>query len=221
MRHGYTNATWVDDAGRVVKHYLGPDAAVRQRHETDALIGLAGKLPVPPLLEQEAGQVVLGLLPGVPGQERLEIRPEEVLYAVGQMARRVQRLDPGLIAALAQTGPRTVLVHGDFGPQNMLFDAGTGEVLAVLDWEMVHRGDPVEDLAWAEWIVRTHHVDRVSALPSLFDGFGERPAWSARQAAMLTACQRMLELARRWPGTDGRGVVLWQQRLATTRAFRD
>lgn len=221
MRHGYTNATSVDDAGRVLKRYLGPDATVRQRHETDALIGLAGSLPVPPVLEQAAGQVVLGLLPGVPGQELVEARPEPVLYAVGQMARRVQRLDPGLVAELAQTGPGTVLVHGDFGPQNMLFDARTSEVTAVLDWEMVHGGDPVEDLAWAEWILRTHHVDLVGALPSLFDGFGDRPAWSARQASMLTACQRMLDLARRWPGADGRGVVLWQQRLAATRAFRD
>jgi len=221
MRHGYTNATSVDAAGRVLKRYLGPDAAVRQRRETDALIGLAGSLPVPPVLEQEQGQVVLVLLPGVPGQELLEARPEQVLYAVGQMARRVQHLDPGLVAELTRTGAGTVLVHGDFGPQNMLFDAGTGEVIAVLDWEMVHRGDPVEDLAWAEWILRTHHAGLVGALPSLFDGFGERPAWPARQASMLTACQRMLDLVRRWPGADGRGVVLWQERLAATRAFRE
>lgn len=38
------------------------------------------------------------------------------------------------------------LVHGDFRLGNLLVDA-TG-VRAVLDWELAHLGDPVEDLAW-------------------------------------------------------------------------
>lgn len=38
------------------------------------------------------------------------------------------------------------VVHGDFKANNLLF-AGGG-VVAVLDWEMAHLGDPVEDLAW-------------------------------------------------------------------------
>jgi hypothetical protein len=36
----------------------------------------------------------------------------------------------------------------------MLFDlANAPRVTAVLDWEFAHLGQPVEDLAWAEWIV--------------------------------------------------------------------
>lgn len=42
--------------------------------------------------------------------------------------------------------PRTVLVHGDAGPANFLYHEGG--VTAVLDWEMTHFGDPMEDLAW-------------------------------------------------------------------------
>jgi aminoglycoside phosphotransferase (APT) family kinase protein len=38
------------------------------------------------------------------------------------------------------------VVHGDFRTGNLLIDAGG--VRGVLDWELVHRGDPVEDLGW-------------------------------------------------------------------------
>lgn len=45
-------------------------------------------------------------------------------------------------------GPRGLsIVHGDYRIGNYLFDA-TG-VTGVIDWEMVHKGDPLEDLAWA------------------------------------------------------------------------
>ncbi len=39
------------------------------------------------------------------------------------------------------------VVHGDFRSGNFLHD-GRGQILAVLDWEMAHLGDPLEDLAW-------------------------------------------------------------------------
>lgn len=39
-----------------------------------------------------------------------------------------------------------VLVHGDFRNGNLLVDADG--VAAVLDWELAHRGDPMEDLGW-------------------------------------------------------------------------
>jgi len=38
------------------------------------------------------------------------------------------------------------IVHGDAGPGNFLFAAG--KVTALLDWELAHLGDPMEDLAW-------------------------------------------------------------------------
>ena len=39
-----------------------------------------------------------------------------------------------------------VLVHGDAGPGNFLFEEG--EMTALIDWELAHPGDPMEDLAW-------------------------------------------------------------------------
>ncbi len=42
---------------------------------------------------------------------------------------------------------RVSVVHGDFRFGNVLYD--DSGVTAMLDWEMVHLGDPLEDLAWA------------------------------------------------------------------------
>ena len=42
---------------------------------------------------------------------------------------------------------RIGIVHGDYRTGNFLFDA-QGDIRAILDWEMVHLGDPLEDLAW-------------------------------------------------------------------------
>jgi aminoglycoside phosphotransferase (APT) family kinase protein len=40
------------------------------------------------------------------------------------------------------------VVHGDYRSGNFLHD-GAGKIIAVLDWEMAHLGDPLEDLGWA------------------------------------------------------------------------
>jgi aminoglycoside phosphotransferase (APT) family kinase protein len=40
------------------------------------------------------------------------------------------------------------VVHGDYRTGNFLHD-GAGRIVALLDWEMAHVGDPLEDLCWA------------------------------------------------------------------------
>jgi aminoglycoside phosphotransferase (APT) family kinase protein len=42
--------------------------------------------------------------------------------------------------------PRPALVHGDFRNGNLV--VGPDGIRAVLDWELAHLGDPVEDLGW-------------------------------------------------------------------------
>ncbi|MFI4932244.1 MAG: phosphotransferase family protein [Burkholderiales bacterium] len=42
--------------------------------------------------------------------------------------------------------PRPVLVHGDFRNGNLMI--GVGGLVGVLDWELAHLGDPMEDLGW-------------------------------------------------------------------------
>lgn len=66
-----------------------------------------------------------------------------------------QRLEPipalryalGRLRASAPHAARVSLVHGDLRVGNFL--AHEGRVTALLDWEMAHLGDPLEDLAWA------------------------------------------------------------------------
>ena len=40
------------------------------------------------------------------------------------------------------------IVHGDYRTGNFLFDPTDG-IKGILDWEMCHLGDPLEDLAWS------------------------------------------------------------------------
>ena len=101
------------------------------------------------------------------------------------------------------------LVHGNYGPQNLLLEVAVWEVSAVLDWEFAHEGNPVEDLAWAEWIVRMHHAEAVGALVALFVGYGSRPPWGLRQDMMLQKCAALGELCRRRGQTEG--AELWDR----------
>jgi hypothetical protein len=226
LPHGYTNST-ASDGRTVVKRYLGPDAEARQHREVVALTRLRGLVPVPPLVAAGTGEITLGFVGGRPGQELLEERPEDVLYAVGRLAAEVAAVDVSAVSGLAvsseveQAPGRGVLVHGDFGPQNVLLDEATAEPTALLDWEHAHLGhvDEHDDLAWAEWIVRTHHPHLIAALPALFVGYGSEPAWRVRQERMLAKCRWAVDFVDRWSGPDSAGFDLWQRRLAATAAF--
>ena len=91
----------------------------------------------------------LGWLPG-PGEGRSS--PEEQVDSI----ERGLAASPGPAPVLALTlrwlarnvppeGDRT-LVHGDYRIGNVI--VGPEGLRAVLDWELAHRGDPHEDLAW-------------------------------------------------------------------------
>ncbi len=121
---------------------------------------------------------------------------------------------------MGQREDSAVLVHGDYGPQNAPLDTAAGEVIAVVDWEWVHAGDPVEDVAWGEWIVRMHHPQHLGALTSFFDAYGRRPLWPARKQAMVEQCRALLALAERWE-RRGEAVRLWQQRIEATESWTE
>lgn len=64
-----------------------------------------------------------------------------------------------------------VLVHGDFRTGNLIYDH-TGFV-SVLDWEMAHLGDALEDVAWAQLICWQLGTGRVG-------GLVDRNAWAVQ-----------------------------------------
>jgi hypothetical protein len=47
-----------------------------------------------------------------------------------------------------------VLVQGDTGPGNFMY--ADGRITAIVDWELAHFGDPMDDLAWLSWRATQH-----------------------------------------------------------------
>ncbi|MFL6077355.1 MAG: phosphotransferase [Mycobacteriales bacterium] len=207
LPHGYTNHT-VGDGAAVVKTYAGPDADVRADREHAALTALAGRVPVPPVLARAAGRLTLAAVDGAHGQDLIAAgHPRPVLAACGRILRDIH------LAGWA---------HGDFGPNNVLLDPRSFAVTAVLDWEFAAHplADPVPDLAWCEWIVRTHHAGHRPDLDTFFAAYGYRPLWPDRRAAMVRRCRELLEFVRRWDPV-GAGVELWQRRVAATASWTE
>jgi aminoglycoside phosphotransferase (APT) family kinase protein len=67
---------------------------------------------------------------------------------------------------------RQTVVHGDYGPQNLL--AADGAITAILDWEFVRIGNPVEDLCFPRLAVE-QLGDFQMFVDSYVEGGGEPP----------------------------------------------
>jgi aminoglycoside phosphotransferase (APT) family kinase protein len=90
---------------------------------------------------------------------------EPALREVARWEERVRRTQlpppPALAEALAWLRanapdiPEITLVHGDFRLGNWLVtgQAANATLSGILDWEMVHLGDPLEDLAWCSCLL--------------------------------------------------------------------
>jgi aminoglycoside phosphotransferase (APT) family kinase protein len=110
------------------------------------------------------------------------------------------------------------LCWGDSRIGNMIF-AADGSVAAVLDWEMVTAGDPVQDLAWYLLLDRHHHeafeVPRLSGIPERAASVdrwekasgrsAEHLDWyellaAARYAAIMTRVMKLLDVSGVFPG---------------------
>ncbi len=78
---------------------------------------------------------------------------EQVAFWEAQFLKHRMEPHPILIDAFGwlnrhlPVADRVAMVHGDFRFGNFLYEGD--RVTALLDWEMAHLGDPVEDIAWA------------------------------------------------------------------------
>lgn len=118
--------------------------------------------------------------------------------------------------APSTTGP--AVVHGDFRVGNLMFD--TQGLTAVLDWELSHIGDPIEDLGW--FCVRTWRFGNVlltagglcsrEELLALYEKAGGAPCDAAHLAwwelfgnwkwAIICRMQAERHRAGRWPDVE-------------------
>jgi aminoglycoside phosphotransferase (APT) family kinase protein len=106
---------------------------------------------VRPVLARQCGTILAALhrippveVPGLPGGDALE--------QLRSLADRLSQPHPAFELAfrwLAEHKPAPTaetVVHGDFRNGNLII--GADGIRAVLDWELAHRGDPLEDLGW-------------------------------------------------------------------------
>ncbi|MEV4420130.1 phosphotransferase family protein [Patulibacter sp. NPDC049589] len=81
-----------------------------------------------------------------------------------------------LLEASIPTQQRTSIVHGDYRIDNCVFDA-SGEVCAVLDWELCTLGDPLADLGLllVYWIEQGEQAPFMpNGTPTVLPGFPSR-----------------------------------------------
>ncbi|HVW45126.1 MAG TPA: phosphotransferase family protein [Amycolatopsis sp.] len=81
--------------------------------------------------------------------------PEARTPAVLRAVRWLERHEP-------RRPDRVALVHGDYRTGNLMYDPDG--IRAVLDWEMAHLGDPLEDVAFAQLVCWRMGTDRVGGL---------------------------------------------------------
>jgi aminoglycoside phosphotransferase (APT) family kinase protein len=84
--------------------------------------------------------------------ERIILANERLIEPAEHGAIRWLRANPPPAPA------KPAVVHGDYRSGNFLFTPD-GEISAILDWEMTHIGDPLEDIAWAlnpMWTMERH-----------------------------------------------------------------
>jgi aminoglycoside phosphotransferase (APT) family kinase protein len=110
---------------------------------------------VRPKLARQLGQVLAGIH-GLDLRQLPELRRVTVASEIAELERDYRSFDwPRPVFELAlrwlrdhDPGPsdEVTLVHGDFRHGNFII--GPDGLRAVLDWELAHLGDPMEDLGW-------------------------------------------------------------------------
>jgi aminoglycoside phosphotransferase (APT) family kinase protein len=218
LSHGYSNLTRRLPDGRVEKRYEGLGRSERADREYACLVTLANRVPVAEVVERDPAVPLLIVrdASGTHGQEMIDAgRAAQVLRLLGSILVSLHQVPPGAMPSLVGTGP--VIVHGDFGPQNVLIE--DDRINALVDWEFAHIGQPVEDLAWAEWIVRMHHPDAVDALPELLDASRLGIDWSARHRAMVARCEELMRISEASGSADT--LDLWRDRLRRTEQWNE
>jgi aminoglycoside phosphotransferase (APT) family kinase protein len=81
--------------------------------------------------------------------------------------------------------PRVSVIHGDYRLGNFL--AVGNQITALLDWELVHLGDPHEDLAWAclpQYRGGTKLMSKLIAREELYERYSARTGFAVNADAM-------------------------------------
>jgi aminoglycoside phosphotransferase (APT) family kinase protein len=83
-----------------------------------------------------------------------------------------------LSANLPDVSDPPVVVHGDAGPGNVMFEGGS--LTGLIDWELAHLGDPMEDVAWYSMRTAIEPVPDFPARVRAYEARAGRPIDVAR-----------------------------------------
>lgn len=180
----------------------------------------------------------LDFIADVTPTEQLRLDHEYRTFACGDVPYPVVDEAFALLeAAVPPPSPQPALCWGDSRIGNMIFGADQ-RVAAVLDWEMVTAGDPVQDLAWYLLLDRHHtmafDVPRLPGLPSREASIDRWEAASghsathlewyellgaARYASVMVRVMKLLDATGVFPGAaagafDQTGTRLLAEMLA-------
>lgn len=133
--------------------------------------------------------VGLGWIPAVTPAAQLDLDHEYRSFAAGDVAYPPVDLAFEILhSTMPPEDAAPALCWGDSRIGNMIF-AADQSVAAVLDWEMVTAGDPVQDLAWYLLLDRHHWegfgVPRLPGLPDRAETIARWEARSGRSAEHL------------------------------------
>ncbi len=163
--------------------------------------------------------VGLGWISDVSPAQQLQLDREYRTFACGDVPYPVvDRAFELLADDIPSATDRPALCWGDSRIGNMIFGPDQ-QVAAVLDWEMVTAGDPVQDLAWYLLLDRHHtmafDVPRLPGLPGRDESIArweaasghsaEHLAWyellgAARYASVMVRVMKLLDSTGVFPG---------------------
>ena len=131
---------------------------------------------------------IAALAGGITAENAARVNVEYWEQQIGRWAMRTYPLaEWGIrwLKAHCPVAPRVAIVHGDYRTGNFL-EVG-GRITSILDWELVHLGDPHEDLGWASlpmYMGGSKLISRLAEPDWFYARYGEKVGFEVSMASV-------------------------------------